>query len=326
VQAYLEQQPVLQQALAARMGRKQEYASFLLAVLAAPRADEWLVQQPVLLDGVLAALMAGGGTFVTMRVVSRLLGAAPSLLCESLLRQPSIVEQLLRTLVRRYWQAPWATAASGGVELELLQKLASSGFAPRTLALLPGLMAKGDAVLWTGVFEAMHLIQNRMAPSSLSWGGELAAASSSGTAMLCAEGQLLVMHRGVEQVQRANAAAAATTQHLLEHLPAAGTQAAAGDHLPGRSQGGNKRLQRHQAGALQQPAPPGVVVASSREHQGVPGQQAAAAATSKRAAEGHQVPGRVPAPTAAGGALAAAAVWCAVVGAPPPLVYKRTRR
>jgi hypothetical protein len=226
LQASLEQQPVLLQALLARLRSHKQYAHVLWECLAGDDIwSDWVLQQPVLLDGVVAALVVADGSLWAEEVLLGLLGLAPSLVHESLLRQPSAVEELLRVLVRGYWQAT-GQALTSDTQYMLLEGLANPQLAQRALVLLPGLLAKGDAELSTGVFEAMHFLQMRLGPGSLDWGVELAATSSGGAAVMCAEGQLQALRRGVGEAEKAAAAAAAATQQLREQQQAAVAAAA----------------------------------------------------------------------------------------------------
>jgi hypothetical protein len=338
LQAYLAQQPVLLQALVARVRAYEEHSKYFWDCLAeVDGGDGWLLQQPALLDGVVAALAVVGRTVRSggaRAVAERLLEVAPSLVCESLVRQPCVLEELLRVLVQRHWHPHDGNLHSGDIQLMLLGKLAASGSAPHALVLLPGLLAKGDAELSTGVFEAMHLMQSRMEPGK--WGAELAAISSKGAEMLCAEEQLQALRQGVEEVDRATAAAAAVTQQLQEQqraVVAAGARPVAGEHLAGRSHKGNRQLEGHRAGGPQQsaqPAGPGVqlrslalhkqAAASSSKRKEGSGQQPEPAVGRKQSAGGRMVPDRV--------ATRAAAAAAAGEGGdvPPASISKRTRR
>jgi hypothetical protein len=217
LQAYLAQQPVLLQALVARLRLVPEHSSYLWDCLGEDDSgDGWLLGPPWVMDGVVAGLVVAR-CYPALAAAERLLDAHPAML-ESLLRQPSAVEGLLRVLVRHYWRPPPDRTPCGFTQLRVLEALADSHLAPQALVLLPGLLAKGDAELSVGVFEAMHLIQSRMAPGSMDWCQDLAATSSSGAEVLGVEGQLQSLRQGAEEVQRATAAAAAATRQLQEQL------------------------------------------------------------------------------------------------------------
>jgi hypothetical protein len=316
LQEYLAREPQLLQALVARLFLKKENAyRFWNCLVDDGSGDEWLLQQPALLDGVLRDLVVADSSWCVGWVVGRLLVVAPNLVCESLMRQPAVVEGMLRVLVQRSRQQQLpANSGSDDEDDEvnwprlLLEGLANSHLASRMLSLLLGLLTRGDAELSAGVFEAMHLMQSRTNTSRLIW-GELAVTSSRGAAVLCAEGQLQALRQGMEQVEAAAAATAATTQQLKEQqqavAAAAGTQDGAPErHLPRRS----KRTNSHGGPAVQQPAQQVVglrrmvaeqeVVGSSQRNlkgrrKAAAGQRAVAAAGSRQGAGERLVPGKV---------------------------------
>jgi hypothetical protein len=239
LQAFLVHEPGLLGALFEEVRLDEEQGQCFWECLADnDSGDEWLLHEPAVLDAVVAALVEVDSTPDTIDVVDRLLDAQPTLVYESLLRQPSAMEGLLRVLVRGYWQPSPGDGTTCGTQRLLLNGLAGSDAAPRALALLPSLLAQRGYVfdankLSAGVFEAMHHIQRRMGPGSFEWGAELAATSSKGAAVLCAEEQLQALRQGVEQVQKATAAAAAATQQLRDHavVAAAGSKQGAGRRL-----------------------------------------------------------------------------------------------
>jgi hypothetical protein len=309
LQAYLAQQPVLLQALVARLRLLEEHSDYFWDCLADDDSgDGWLMQQPGLLDGVVAALVVERW-YSAHAAAARLLEVGPTLL-ESLMRQPGVLEELLRVLVQRHWHPPADSHPSGHAQQLLLEGLADSDLAHRALALLPGLLAKGDAELSIGVFEAMRLIQARMVPGSMDWCQELAATSSSGAGVLCAEGQLQALRQGVEEVDRATAAAAATTRQLQEQQQ-------------------QQRRPAQQAVDLEvHGAVPQEVGSGSRKRKGHPGQSAVAAAGSLLGAKGRLVPGK-PGGGGGGGAAAAAASYSSggqEAGKPAARSRTRSRR
>jgi hypothetical protein len=338
LQAYLSQQPVLLQALLERLRLQKGDASMFWEYLAYDDSgDEWLLHQPAVLDGVVAALVVADSSCVAYDSVERLLEVAPTLVCESLLRQPSALEDMLRTLVLGYWQPqPSGSAINCDAQLLLLKGVASSQLAPRALALLPGLLAKGNAELSAGVFEAINMIQSSRAFGSGRWCKKLAATSSRGAPVLCAEGQLQALRQGVGEVQRATAAAAAARQQLQEQhqiaVAAAGASSAAGECFQGRSRQGSSRLKHDCDSGVQQQGQQGSQVqqeggSSSSQRKGSLGRKAAAGqrAVSGRGAGGRRVPGKAssaPAVAAAGGGPGGSEV----AGAEAPPARKRTRR
>jgi hypothetical protein len=332
LQEYLGQHPALLEALVARLLRKLDSDGYFWSCLMDADSDEWLVQQPALLDAVVHELVGSHSFYCwTGQVVERLLEASPSLVCESLLRQPSAMEGLLRVQGQRCQQQhpPQGTPADQqDWPRMLLGELAHPQLAPRALLRLPGLLAKGEAELSTGVFEAMHVVQSCMAPGGLPWGAELAATSSRGAAVLCAEGQLQALRQGVEEVQRATAAAAAGTRQLQEQrqaaMLAADLQAVAGHQLQRcrqhDSHGGPGAQQQGQQGAALQAA--GRSSKRKRGCKAAAGQPTAAGAGSQRGAGGRVVTGKAVTATAAGDDPQASELQGA--GAAPPA--KRTRR
>jgi hypothetical protein len=309
LQAYLAQEPQLLEALLLRLQVNQgDHAECFWHSLADDDSgDDWLLQQLVVLDGVVAGLAVVDSIADTERVVERLLGVAPSLVCQSLLRQPEALEELLRTLVRCCWQAPAGRARSYGAQLLLLEGLAESELAHCALLLLPYMLTQGDAELSAGVFEAMHLIQKRITQSCSCWAGALAATSSRGAAVLCAEEQLAALRQAMEKVQQATVAAAAATQQLHEQHKAvveAVVQPAAGHHLPGRSQGSNRQVNsRGGQGEQQQGAEPQQVGGSGQRKSkriAAAAQSALVGTCTKQGAGGRLVSGKaLPAPAAA---------------------------
>jgi hypothetical protein len=218
MQAYLAQEPELLDALLLRLRTYPEYSGFFWHCLAEFDVGyEWVLQQPNVLDAVVAALVVVVSSRSDQHdVAERLLEMAPVLVRESLLRQPSALEDMLRTLVRWYWQLRSPTSCDCDVPLMLLNSLASSNLAPRAQALLQGLLAKSDAELSTGVFEAVHLIQMRMWPMGMDWCPELAATCSRGAVIVDAEEQLQALRQGVAEVQGAAASTAAAMRQLQQ--------------------------------------------------------------------------------------------------------------
>jgi hypothetical protein len=342
LQEFLGQHPQLLQALVARLFTSEEHADWFWHCLVHDASgDEWLLQQPALLGVLVCELVAGDDGGWTGDLVQRFLGVAPSRLFESLLRQPALVEQLLRVLVRpcqqqqqqqqQEWQPEDDTPDINWPHL-LLEGLAGSQLAPRAWSMLPGLLAQGDAELSAGVFEAMNIMQRHMAPGSIDWGADLAATSSQGTAVLCVDEQLAALTQGAEEVFRATAVAGAATRQLQEQhraMVAGVAQPAAQDHPPRRSKRGNRQVNScsDQGGQqqLQQGVAPQQVGGSGQRKSkriAAAGQLAVVGAGSQRGAGGRLVPGKaLPAPAAApipDGDVAQGA------GAPP--APKRTRR
>jgi hypothetical protein len=323
LQEYLGQHPPLLHALVERLRWSEGRAKhFWKCLLGDDVGDGWLLQQPMLLDSVVAALVLGGSSSSSdmYEVMRRLLWSGPSLVFESLLRQPGVLKELLRVLVRCYWRPqPGTSSDDAATHLLLLQELAGSELAPRAMAMLPGLLAEGDAELSAGVFEAMNVMQVRMEgaashPDSegFDWGEELAASSSRAAPVLCAEEQLQTLRQGVEEVHTATAAAAATTRQLEKQhraaVAAAEVRAVAGAHMLRRSGQGSRRLNTHGSQGVQQQgqqdAAPQQVGASS-QHKGrsrrATGQQAVAGTGNQPGAGGQLEPGKVvAAPVAAG--------------------------
>jgi hypothetical protein len=246
-QAYLGQHPALLEALVTRLLLKKEYALPIWETLADwDGADDWLLQQPLLLEGMMRALVAADSTWDTNEVVERLRGDAPFM--EALLRQPAAVEELLRVLVRRYChpQPPGGPPAGDrSTQLMLVEGLAAPEVAPRALALLLGLLVKGDPELSAGVFEAMNLIQRTSDFTSVgAWGGELAAIAARAGPVQQADERLQALRQGREVVQSGAVAAAAVVHALQEQLrqaeAAAAVQAGGRDEAPEGSQQQNE--------------------------------------------------------------------------------------
>jgi hypothetical protein len=327
VQAYLAQQPVLLQALAARLSRKPEQATMLISrMTSAYPLPNWVLQHPVLLDQVVHALVVARPSGDVSALVSYLLHVGASLVCESLLRQPSAVAELLRVGVRRRGRLLFGV---GGIDAQqlLLEGLVNSSLAPRVLAMLPSLLEEGDADLSLGVFTAMHLIQTRLGPGSLNWCQELASTSSRGGEVLCAEGQLQALYQGLEEMKQATAAAAAATRQLEEQrqaaVVAAGIQAAVRDQLQGAGQVGSGRVSSHVSPGAQQQGQQASAPQALGKHSGAAVQQAVAGAGSQPGAGGRPVPGRaVTAPAAAAAGVPHGHGGQGAVAPPPP---KRTR-
>jgi hypothetical protein len=353
LQEYLGQHPALLQALVARLLRKLDSGYFWSCLVQAD-SDEWLLQQPVLLDAVVHELVGSRSHCQwTGEVVGRLLGVAPSPVSESLLRQPSAVEELLRVFGRRCQQQQPPQGAPANQQdwpRLLLGELAKPQLAPRALLLLPGLLAQGDAELSAGVFEAMNVIQSHIAPGTLDWVAELAATCSRGGAVLCAEEQLPALQQGVEQVQMAIATAAAAMQQLQEQqqeaAAAAGASGTAGECFLGCSGPGSSTLNHGGDSGVQQQgqqvdrlqaAQAQQVGSSSSQRKGrcwgAAGQRLVPEAGSPAGAGGRVVTRRASsahaAAAAAGGGGGGGGGVCGgsgVHGAEAPPVRKRTRR